>query len=196
MPDIRFKDLPFSDTLCKFYEALHYCYDDKYLKPKRPIKKSFRENWQARLVDSFGHGEEYDAMVNFLLAREQDLKSNPLLVSLMDAFIDSFWAEDEETLKNNYEALNKVQRNCYFEENMQQYLDMGCDVKMINKSLFLRYPLYLYGAYRANGGVDDKLINGYLEPRQKLEKKQVKDLFGVKPSIISKIRLDKPECER
>ena len=189
MGKLKAYELPFYNDLFYLAEAMQYSLSDYHkLTEKSSDYQRQNHNYWINQINQKLNKSAYNQMVAFKAEHNAELNENPLLVGLIDMYIKAFEAKDEQEYKQVYEEYQDVQRNHPVEQNLDDYIAMGCALSVgyfdDTGKLKLSYPLPLYTAYTMHGGKDDDYRGGRLFPLHELTDEQVLELHEKHPELF------------
>ena len=186
---LKFTDLPFDETIFNLTEAMQYSLSDyhKITDSSSNYQKQNHEYWFKQVI-TLTNGHTARQIENYKREYINEFEKNPLLLGILDLYLNVYNATSKNDCKMAYEAYQNLQNQYPFENNMQNYFDMGCRLStgLAEKveQIKVSYPLFLYNAYTKHGGKDDDHRGGYLYPTHKLTDEQILELHETNPELF------------
>jgi len=177
--NINVNDFYFRNDLVELTEAMQYAFGDQDANKNDNSQEKLYWMINTNTVRSIKDIKEKHA---------KELAGSPILLGLLDLYLESAHAEGFTDFKEIYDAYQNLQKDCAYEDHKQAYFDAGCvltiDQNFDTNHVRLKYPIWLYSAYKQHGGTSCDTRGGYLFPVQVLTNEELMELNELNPEII------------
>ena len=180
---INFYNLPYQKELIELAEAMQYAFR----------KDQKNDDWFKRVLKR-SKSTIAEQIKETKAAHADELASSPILLGLLDMYLDACTTKGPKKLKDIYLKYQNLQKNYPFETNNQAYFDAGCILQpgpYDENTICVMYPIHLYAAYAANGGVDDDHRFGFLFPVHELNDDELVKLHDINSDLFSNKKVRK-----